>query len=105
MFACICVQAAELSGGELFGQNCAACHLSDGLGISNVFPALSGSEVVNGSAIDVALVLLIGRGDMPSFSGSLDNADIAAIINYVRNSWGNRGELITAAEIRQLMAN
>jgi mono/diheme cytochrome c family protein len=96
-------QATEYIGGEkLFAQNCAECHQTNGRGITNIYPSLAGSEVVKGSGIDVALVLIIGRGEMPSFAGSISDEDMAKIINYVRNSWGNTGELITAKMIEPL---
>lgn len=89
-------------GENLFAQNCAECHQSNGKGIANIYPALAGSEVVKGSPIDVALVLIIGRGEMPSFAGAIPNEDMAKIINYVSNAWGNEGELISAQTIESL---
>ncbi len=93
--------AAE-NGEQLFLGNCAECHQADGKGLQEIYPALAGSEVVSGSGVDVALVLIIGRGEMPSFAGSISNEDMAAIINYVRNAWGNSGEEISAATIDAL---
>ncbi|PCJ23440.1 MAG: cytochrome C [SAR86 cluster bacterium] len=93
--------AAE-SGEQLFLNNCAECHQRDGRGIKNIYPSLATSEIVSGSGVDVALVMLIGRGEMPSFAGSISNEDMAAIINYVRNSWGNEGERISATAISEL---
>ncbi len=86
----------------LFLNNCAQCHQANGKGIPNVYPALANNRLVNASAVDVALVLLIGRGDMPSFTGTIPSAEIAAIVNYVRNAWGNKGETITEAAIEKL---
>lgn len=100
------VFASQLSSGyateKLFLDNCAVCHQADGMGIPDVYPALATSEVVRSGAVDMALVLLIGRGEMPSFKGALSNEDMAAIINYVRNSWGNSGEAISAERIQSL---
>ena len=94
--------AAELDGERLFFDNCAECHRADGQGIPNVYPALDGSEIVSGSGADVALVLIIGRGEMPSFRGALSSAEMAAVVNYVRNAWSNSGEAITARQIDAL---
>ena len=96
--------AAEpmISGEQLFRNNCMACHQANGQGLANVYPALAGSEVVNGSPDDVALVVLIGRGDMPSFKGNISNTDLALIINYVRNVWGNAGKNITQERVAQI---
>ena len=93
---------ADSAGETLFLENCAECHQPDGRGIPNIYPALDGSEVVLGSGVDVALVLIIGRGEMPSFAGSITSADMAAIINYVRNAWSNAGATISAESIEAL---
>ncbi|MCG8415290.1 MAG: cytochrome c [Pseudomonadales bacterium] len=93
---------AEENGEQLFLANCAECHQADGQGIPNIYPALDGNETVNGSGVDVALVLRIGRGEMPSFMGSLTAEEMAAIINYVRNAWSNSGQLISAETIESL---
>jgi mono/diheme cytochrome c family protein len=46
--------------------------------------------------------MLIGRGEMPSFAGAISHEDMASIINYVRNAWGNSGEEISAQRIENL---
>ena len=68
----------------------------------NIYPALVGNETVQGSGVDVALVLIIGRGEMPSFAGAMPSEEMAAIINYVRNAWGNSGDMISASDIDAL---
>lgn len=94
--------SAENEGERLFLENCAECHQPDGSGIPNVYPALAGNELVEGSGVDVALMLIIGRGEMPSFDGAISSTDMASIINYVRNAFGNQGELISAETIESL---
>ena len=96
------ILAAEEKGERLFLDNCAECHQVDGKGIPGIYPALDANEVVSGSGVDVALVLIIGRGEMPSFRGSILPEEMAAVINYVRNAWGNSGELILAGTIESL---
>ena len=88
-------ESAEETGEALFLKNCAECHQRDGKGISNIYPSLAGNEVVMGSGVDVALVLIIGRGEMPSFSNAMSSNEMAKVINYVRNAFGNKGELIS----------
>lgn len=99
---CSSIAVAQDTGEQLFLNNCAECHQRDGKGIPNIYPALADSEVVRGSGVDVALVMLIGRGEMPSFDGAITHEDMASIINYVRNAWGNSGEEITAQRIANL---
>ena len=81
--------SATADGKTLFAKNCAACHQASGKGIPGAFPALAGNAFVQGAPDDVATVLLKGRGGMPDFSGSLDDAEIAQVLSYVRSSWGN----------------
>lgn len=95
-------QESVPDGESLFRANCAECHRRNGQGLPNVYPALAGNETVRGSGVDVALVLIIGRGEMPSFTAALSSAEMAAIINYVRNSWGNSGAPISAEAIDAL---
>lgn len=92
----------DAAGRALFLANCAECHQANGRGIPNVYPALDGSEVVRGSGIDVALVLRIGRGEMPSFLGVFSDQETAALINYLRNAWSNQGDTLSAADIAEL---
>ena len=88
---------------KLFLDNCAVCHQKDGTGLPNVYPSLVTSEVVRASAADMALVMMIGRGEMPGFKGYLSNDDMASIINYVRSTFaGVDNEPITAARIDAL---
>ncbi len=80
---------AQPDGKALFGQNCSACHQANGKGIHGAFPALAGDLFVAGPPETVASVVLNGRGGMPTFGKDLSNEDIAAILTYVRGSWGN----------------
>ena len=98
----IATQALE-RGRALFLDNCAECHQSNGRGLKGIYPSLAGSEVVRGSGADVALQLIIGRGEMPSFSGAMTPQDMADVINYVRNAWGNEGDAIDAGAIERLL--
>lgn len=94
--------AAATGSEKLFLENCAVCHQKDGQGIPQVYPSLVKSEVVRASAADMALVLLIGRGEMPGFKGYLSSEDMASIINYVRSTFANIEDEITAERIDAL---
>ena len=89
-------------GKALFAKNCAACHQADGRGIPGAFPPLAGSPVALGEPAQAATVLLKGRGGMPAFSGSLDDAQIAGVLSYVRTSWGNGAAGVSGAEVEAL---
>lgn len=94
--------AADVDGKSVFQKNCAACHMPNGKGIPGAFPALAGNAFVVGPAQDPATVLLKGRGGMPDFSQSLTDADIAAVLTYVRASWGNQGDALTEPQVAAL---
>jgi mono/diheme cytochrome c family protein len=88
---------AQTTGATLFAQNCSACHQLTGLGIHGAFPALAGDPFVIGDPTRPAYVLLNGRGGMPNFSEDLSDADIAAVLSYVRSSWGNHAPPLDAS--------
>lgn len=90
--------AAE-DGAKLFADNCSACHQPAGQGIPGAFPALAGNAFVQGPPSDPAAVVLNGRGGMPSFRNDLDDDRIAAILSYVRSSWGNRAGPIAPSDV------
>jgi cytochrome c oxidase subunit II len=91
-------------GQGVFAANCAACHQATGKGVPGAFPALDGSKVVNGPKADQLALVLAGRQGtaMASFK-HLSDTDLAAVVTYTRNSWGNHtGEAIQPAEVRAL---
>ncbi len=84
-------QAALAARGEkVFTANCAACHQASGIGnpAANI-PPLAGDGVVQGPAAPQIDVVLHGRNAMPSWK-ALSDTDIAAVITYTRNAWGNK---------------
>ncbi|MBV8665460.1 MAG: cytochrome c [Burkholderiaceae bacterium] len=96
--------AEDLDGATLFRKRCSACHQPDGQGIPGAFPALAGNAFVQGDGDAVASVLLSGRGGMPNFSGQLADRDIAAVLSFVRSSWGNQAPPLSAEQVAALRA-
>src|SRR5260221_5380803 len=89
------------AGEKLYAANCAACHQPTGKGVPPAFPALDGSKIATGpKAGHMALVLKGKTGTAMASFAQLADADLAAIITYERNSWGNKtGDAIQPAEI------
>ena len=88
-------------GEKIYAANCVACHQATGKGVVGAFPALDGSQIVNGPVdAQIALVLTGKVGTaMPPWK-QLSDTDIAAVITYTRNAWGNHtGEAIQPAQI------
>jgi nitrite reductase (NO-forming) len=98
-------------GKTVFSQNCAACHQPTGLGIPDVFPPLAKSDFLMADKARSIRVLKKGlQGEvtvnnkkynnvMPALS--LTEEDVANVLTYVRNSWGNKGDAVTLEEIRK----
>jgi cytochrome c oxidase cbb3-type subunit 2 len=101
---------------QLFSANCSVCHQETGEGLPGAFPALRGNAVVIDAdpAMHIHTVLFGLKGatvdgvkydsEMPDFGGTLNDADIANIINYERSSWGNHGKQITDKEVATIRA-
>ena len=91
-------------GAKVYAANCVACHQATGMGLPKVFPALSGSKIVNGPKdAQVQLVLSGKAGTAMAPFKHLSDADIAAVITYTRNNWANKvGDAVTPAEVKAL---
>jgi nitrite reductase (NO-forming) len=101
-------------GRRIFTSICAACHQPSGSGIENVFPPLAGSDLLNADktrAIGIVLKGLSGpitvngktfNNAMPALE--LSDEEVANVLTYVYNSWGNRGYEVTPAEVKAARA-
>ena len=90
-------------GAEVYNSACAACHQPNGQGLAGVFPALAGSKVATGPKEGHIRTVVDGRPGtaMQAFGKQLPVADIAAVITYERNSFGNHtGDLVQPSEIK-----
>ena len=88
-------------GEKVYAANCVACHQGNGKGVPNAFPALDGSKVVNGPPADQIHLVLTGKPGtaMASFA-QLSNADLASVITYTKNAWGNKsGQAVQPAQV------
>ena len=104
------------NGGSVYATTCAACHQATGEGVAGVFPPLAGSEWATGEEAKVVRILLHGvtgpievagetfNGMMPPWGATMKDADIAAVLTYVRSTWGNKGTPITAATVAKIRA-
>jgi len=87
-------QLAELvaRGEKVYGGNCVACHQAGGTGVPGAFPALKEDKVVLGPQEGQIKVLLNGQNQgMPAWK-QLSDVEIASVITYTRNAWGNKAE-------------
>lgn len=90
-------------GEKVYATNCGGCHQATGEGIPNVFPALKGSAIALGDVakhIDVVINGVPATG-MAAYAGQMNDADLAAVITYERNAWGNdTGDVVQPADIK-----
>ena len=94
-------------GEKVYAANCVACHQGNGKGLPPAFPALDGSKAVLGpknAQIDVVLNGVVKGGTptaMAAFGKQLNNVELAAVVTFTRNNWGNKtGEIIQPADIK-----
>jgi len=93
-------------GEKVYTANCVACHQANGKGLPPAFPPLDGSKVATGPKLAHISTVLNGvtRDGKPTamiaWKGTLSDVDIASVVTYERNSWGNHtGEAIQPAEV------
>ena len=97
-------------GEEIYQGYCLACHMTTGEGIPGAFPPLAKSDylmadkersilqVINGSQGEMVVNGQTYNGVMPP--QPLSDEQVAHVLNYIRNSWGNQGEVVTFAEVK-----
>ena len=93
-------------GKHKYQQICTACHLSTGLGMPPVYPALKGSSVVVGHPISRQIELILNGvpgSAMQAYGDQLSNAEIAAVTTYTRNTWkNNTNDLVQPNDVRKV---
>lgn len=98
------METAVSQGEDLYNRYCAACHQENGSGIPPMFPALDQSSVTVGTPVERHIDLVLNGipgSAMQAFVQQLNATEIAAIITYERNAWGNHtGDLITPEQVQ-----
>lgn len=99
-------------GEMLYASYCLSCHLDQGQGIANIYPPLAKSDylmenkersiaqVLHGATGEIVVNKVTYNNNMPGFP--LNNEQVADILNYVRNSWGNEGDVVTMEEVQKV---
>jgi ubiquinol-cytochrome c reductase cytochrome b subunit len=105
--------AGAHNGAQVYATNCSSCHQATGQGLPGAFPPLAGNPYVTGPPTAVIHTLLYGLAgakvegksygaQMPAWKGQLSNGDIAAVITYIRSSWGNKASAVTEADVAKV---
>ncbi|RXZ39057.1 cytochrome c [Oxalobacteraceae bacterium CAVE-383] len=106
------IPQAELARGRgLYVDNCMGCHMAGGQGQTRAFPSLKGSASVQAAKADTAIQIVLAGGQMadphskptglamPAFGWKLNDDDTAALVNYIRNAWGNSAAPVSAETV------
>ncbi|NWK55220.1 cytochrome c [Verrucomicrobiaceae bacterium N1E253] len=98
-------------GGKIY-SSCAGCHGNDGIG-TDAYPPLANSEWVNGPSLRPAMIILNGckdpitvagktyNGVMPAQGSGMGAKELAGILNYIRNNFGNKNDQLITLEMAQ----
>lgn len=107
---------ADEDGAEIYMTRCMSCHQMNGRGIAGVFPPLTGTEWVMGDKGRLIRIVLHGltgeidvegetySGAMPPWKSFLNDEQMAALLTYIRSSWGNEAPEVTVAEVAKVRA-
>jgi mono/diheme cytochrome c family protein len=98
-------------GGNIYRDECSACHTPNGKGAAGLFPSVNGSPVVQ-QTDPTSLIHIVLRGArstgtdlaptaaaMPAFEGVLSDEQVAAVLTYIRNTWGNSAAPVNADDV------
>lgn len=106
----------ERPGAGIYATYCARCHQMDGAGVPQKFPRLAGNPaVLSASTTSLVRLLVEGGGSphteqgpesrkMPSFAGKLTDAEMAHVLTFIRNTWGNAAEPVTTRDVSDVRA-
>lgn len=108
--------SASADGKQLYANACVACHQATGQGLPGVFPPLADSEWVKGGPKVLAQLVLHGvtgaitvkgqeyQGAMPAFAEQFNDAELAAVLSFIRHEWGNEEDAITPEFVAEARA-
>jgi mono/diheme cytochrome c family protein len=108
---------AMQTGAVLYQNNCVGCHGWDGKGEKLIFPPLAGNAVlIQSSAESLIRVVLAGaqavatkaaptEPSMPSFAWKLNDRQLADLLTYARNSWGNQAAPVSEKDVAKARAS
>ncbi|HEY7842461.1 MAG TPA: cytochrome c [Bradyrhizobium sp.] len=92
----------EMSGEELYDNVCRGCHMSDAKGATGAgsYPSLAANPNLQAAGYPITMVMR-GRRGMPPFGDMMNDAQIAAVVNYLRTHFGNSyTDVVTAQDVR-----
>jgi mono/diheme cytochrome c family protein len=106
------IQASVERGGKVYTQYCLSCHQAKGSGVPGLNPPLKNSPYVQGDESRLIEIVLNGKTEgveingetytnpMPPFGATLKDEEIADVLTYVRNSFGNKAAAIKVSQVK-----
>jgi cytochrome c oxidase subunit II len=93
----------KAEGEKVYAANCVACHQANGKGLPGTFPPLEGSKLAHGPKADHINIVMNGKtGTAMAAFKHLSDVQIASVVTYERNSWGNKaGDVVQPSEINE----
>ncbi|BBB67451.1 cytochrome c [Undibacterium sp. YM2] len=107
------MDAVMKQGGALYKTHCMDCHGAQGEGVTNIYPALKSNPGLLSHALSNPVRMILSGGfppvtkdnprpyGMPPFAHTLTDSEVALVLSYVRNAWGNKAEPVTPAEVNR----
>jgi len=104
------LKASIERGKEVYGTQCITCHMEKGEGLEGAFPPLAKSDylmadknrsikqILEGASGEMKVNGVTYNGEMPAVD--LTDEQVSDVLNYVRNSWGNKGGAVTPTEVK-----
>lgn len=104
------LKASIERGKEVYVAQCMSCHMENGEGIEDVYPPLAKSDylmadkarsidnVIHGVSGEIVVNGKTYNTDMTPFD--LSDQEVSDVLNYIRNSWGNKGKAVTPDEVK-----
>lgn len=101
-------------GKDVYTAQCIACHMEQGEGLESVFPPLAKSDylmadkkrsilqIIHGASGEMKVNGVVYTGDMAAMD--LTDEQVSDVLNYVRNTWGNKGDAVTPQDVAQARA-
>jgi mono/diheme cytochrome c family protein len=101
-------------GKQIYDRDCASCHGATGLGMPPHYPPLAGNQSIQMASAVNAIRMVLNGGyppgtagnpmpyGMPPFAQRLSDDEVAAVVTYIRTSWGNRGAAVSARQANEL---
>ncbi len=104
------LKSSMARGQEIYTANCVTCHMQKGEGIEGVYPPLAKSDYLMADKKRAIKQILEGATGAMTVNGieyngfmngfSLTDQEVSDVMNYIRNSWGNKGGIVTKAEVK-----